>query len=825
MSNEKIARLLTRAIIVLAGVALFLPIVMHSQFFFPFIVPKNLAFRITVEVMLGAYLLLLWIRPEARPQFKNPVVASMLAFFVISIVATVAGIGIYRSVWGNYERMSGLFHFTHVVAYFVILASVIKNERWWHSLLSFSIFVSILMSLVGFAQWLQVPFLLASSGGERLTATVGNAAFFAAYLLINLFFILYFAVKWRAFDLKTFGWSFVVFDALVVGGALLRKMFINFDWGVVEALKLPLLEQAVAALKNSVTSRDAIVLFGLFLLIQAVTLIAWVYRDRREVIWTLLGSLGFFNFFILYNTQTRGALIGLAVGLVLMAGILALMHTDRVVKRSALGAVGFLILLPIFIWLLRGTPLVTNNDTLRRLATISSTDITTQSRLTTWRASWEGWTESPKIFLLGVGPENYYYVFNKHFPVEIYRDSGSQIWFDHAHNVVFDIGISTGLIGLVAYAAIFAGAVYLLWQNYKSTGEVTANALLVGLLAAYGIQNLFVFDTLNTEVLIYAILAFIVVRALASEDASPAKAARSLNPIYAASVGVVIVFVIMVTNVQAARANRYIYNAFKSTDVTQKENYFKLAIEKSTIGTFEAREQFADYVVNQAKAATTASGQLNANMRYVEDQLTKTIATEPTNIRHQLFISTFYNAIARFDAAAPQRAINVLEPAIALSPSRPHVYFELGQSYALIGNIDRGTAYFVQGVELSPKVIDSRWNLMAFYIVTGKQDLASKEYEALLQLGWQPTPDDYRRLISIYGRVNNFAEMERLGLALIAQEPSAENYAQLAAIYARMGENQKARAAVNEAVKRNPAFAAEAELFFKKLDAGELKAK
>jgi hypothetical protein len=71
---------------------------------------------------------------------------------------------------------------------------------------------------------------------------------------------------------------------------------------------------------------------------------------------------------------------------------------------------------------------------LRKLAAISTNDITTQSRLLTWQASWqEFWSGD-----LGLRPENYYYVFNKRFPTAIFRDAGSQIWFDRAHNIIFD---------------------------------------------------------------------------------------------------------------------------------------------------------------------------------------------------------------------------------------------------------------------------------------------------------------------------------------------------------------------------------------------------
>src|SRR5690606_8564060 len=107
----------------------------------------------------------------------------------------------------------------------------------------------------------------------------------------------------------------------------------------------------------------------------------------------------------------------------------------------------------------KDSTIVSNNDTLRRLATISLTDTTTESRLTTWQASLSGWIKEPKIFFLGTGLENYYYVFNKNFPIEIYKKAGSQIWFDRAHNIILDIGVTTGIFGLLTYLLILGMAI------------------------------------------------------------------------------------------------------------------------------------------------------------------------------------------------------------------------------------------------------------------------------------------------------------------------------------------------------------------------------
>ena len=113
-----------------------------------------------------AWLILMQINPSFKPNWKHwdKLVWLVVAFFVINVISTIFGIGPYRSFWSNYERMSGLFHFGHLLAFFLVLISVFKQKQQWHNFLTFSIFVSTLITLLSFAQCIEVPFLLSSSG-------------------------------------------------------------------------------------------------------------------------------------------------------------------------------------------------------------------------------------------------------------------------------------------------------------------------------------------------------------------------------------------------------------------------------------------------------------------------------------------------------------------------------------------------------------------------------------------------------------------------------------------------------------------------------------
>src|SRR3989344_2632466 len=271
MNQQRITRTLLNIIWLSMLLILFLQLIMHSRFFFPFIVPRNVAFRVIVEIAFAAYLVLAYLEPSYRPKMHR-LAWAVLAFLGVSFLAALVGLNFNRSFWGNYERMSGLFHQLHLVLYFFVLYNTFKRHEAWHSLLTFSIFTSSLMSLLGFAQWLQIPFLLASSGGERISGSIGNATFFATYLLFNLFFLLYCWAKEQRFDLKLFVRSYLIFDIYLIVSGLFNKLAPSADWGWLNWLRAPLLSGAIQQPK----------LFIPFLIFQGLIFAAWFYRRQQH---------------------------------------------------------------------------------------------------------------------------------------------------------------------------------------------------------------------------------------------------------------------------------------------------------------------------------------------------------------------------------------------------------------------------------------------------------------------------------------------------------------------------------------------------------------
>ena len=802
-----------------------LPIFMNSKFFFPFIVPKNIAFRIIVEIIFLLYLVVLFLDKRYKPTF-NQITISLLLFGAVSFMAAIFGLNFKTSFFGNYERMSGLFHLLHLLMFFFVLIGVIREKKDWHTFFTFSIFVSLLMSFLALAQYLGVPFLLRSSGGSRLSGTVGNPTFFAAYLIFHLFLIFYFFAEEERFDLKTFSLAFLIFDFALVLGLVFGQFFPESDWGWLNILRLPVLKWTFAYPG----------LFYSFLFFQLMILAAWFLRHKNHVVRALLAAVFIIEFFIFLNTQTRGAIIGFFAGILLLFLAIIFYKSDKKIKISFAALFLLAIIFPILLYLGRDTALIQNSP-LSRLATISLTNITVESRLLAWQASWLGWKDTPKSFLIGYGPENYYYAFNKYFPTPIYKDVGSQIWFDRAHNIIFDVGVTTGIIGLLIYLNLLGFTVLALYHHYRQTREISSSWLLISLILAYFIQNFFVFDTLNTEIPFYLFLGFVVFLVnqpinKEGEKAETPLANGQAGYIYLSVISVIILFLIFGVNIKTLKANNYIFKGLVQSDNTieEKFEYLKKATDQSEIGKFESRQQLASFVQGLLKNENVSASQLKLMFNEAEAELEKSVVEEPQNIRHYLYLTSFLNATTRLNPNNPQKVIAILEPAISLSPTRPHIYYEIGQAYLFMNNFDRAIEYFNQGIKLAPKIIDDQWNILTIYVIFKKNDLAEQQLRFMrAELKWQPNLDDLRRLADLFSRAEFYPKAIEFMVQVINSNATLDDYAKLAALYAQGGDKNLARQTALKAIELNKNsknfdanFAAEAELFLKKMEAGEL---
>ncbi|TSC96054.1 MAG: TPR Domain containing protein [Parcubacteria group bacterium Athens1014_10] len=816
MPQEKLTKILVNIIKIGVLIILFLPLVISANFFFPFVVLRNFLFRTIAEIIFVLYLILAVYNPAYRPKFKNKIVLAVIIFFIVLFLACLFGADFKNSIWGNYERMNGLFHSLHLVLYFFVLVNVFKNKKDWQDFFTFSIFTSLLMSFICLAQYFQVPFLMKSSGGDRLTGTLGNATYLAAYYIFHLFLIYYFFAKEKLFSLKFFIYSVLTFDLILIINEIYLRLSVKSPGIITQVFQYSKL-------------------FIPFLILQIFIFSFFFFKSRQKLLLKIfLASLFIFEFFIFFGAQTRGAVLGLLAGILFY--IFFVVYSGQ--KKQKIFASSFLILIIVFSlfiysnkdskWLGEKAPV------LLRLTTISPKSITGESRLLTWEASWKGWLERP---LLGYGLENYNVVFNKYFPAAIFRDQGSQIWFDKAHNIIFDIGATSGFIGLFSYLAIFIFAFFYLKKVYRKNKDFNESVLFGSLLIAYFGQNFFVFDTLNTEILFYLILGFIVFQSESNNapidisEQEKLKKEANFDFLTPAILLILFLFSFYNFNYKPLKGNYYLAKALLLKTIKEQKgesaydeeviNNFKKALtySKNTFGRFETRQQLTNYTMDLSRDESIDQNKLKELIEFAVNEMEKSVKESPLNVREHLYLATLYDAAAKFNFDYLNKSINVLTKAIPLSPTRPQLYFERGQAKIFQGKFEEAISDFKKGADLSPTVVESHWNLAAAYILSGQEDKAEEEFKKAEELGFNfQTVQNYQRLIQVYINKGDYAKMAELYKKMIELEPNvASHYAKLAWVYMQMGEKEKAKEATEKAVEIDPSLRAQADLFLEEL--------
>lgn len=238
-----------------------------------------------------------------------------------------------------------------------------------------------------------------------------------------------------------------------------------------------------------------------------------------------------FESLLMFISGVRGAMIGYCGGLlIILVGFL--LADDQEIFAKKLKYISACVLIVgvasiILLFSFRQSPFVTNHFALERLTSISINDPTARSRMYSIETAWHAFLEKP---LLGWGPENYQAAYIKYFNPEVIRYLPTDFYFDRAHNKVMEVLATTGIIGIISYLGIFIILVGFCFKLFRDKGSNKKNKitglLFLGLIAAYFVQNLFLFDFHESYLMLFLVLAFL--SALMSEMASSISSQKKL---------------------------------------------------------------------------------------------------------------------------------------------------------------------------------------------------------------------------------------------------------------------------------------------------------
>ncbi len=151
------------------------------------------------------------------------------------------------------------------------------------------------------------------------------------------------------------------------------------------------------------------------------------------------------------------------------------------------------------------------------------------ARLTIWQRSAELLLEQ---LWLGHGFDSMGSVFARSFPPELVYYQGRHVMVDRAHNIWLDLGMSSGVLGIVAFTALLVLLGRRVYAGLHSTGGRPAYLYLVGVTAAlvgHLVDLIFSFDLTATAALFWLLLGLAggLSRGRLPDDPEPAEALAS----------------------------------------------------------------------------------------------------------------------------------------------------------------------------------------------------------------------------------------------------------------------------------------------------------
>src|SRR6266540_3569595 len=190
--------------------ALLTPLVVLPAFFFPYVTARAIFFRTAVEAGGGVLLFLLLRRRGTGHLRSDPVLLALLAFLVIQTIAALIGLSPLRSMFGDFERMWGVWGWAHLVVYYLLLR-VFFHPPDWPLVLRFTALVGTVVAALG----LWGAFIAPGGMDVRQSSTIGNPGFLAASCfwtagILALLFFQDLRRRWRA--------VYVIGAAVAAGG-------------------------------------------------------------------------------------------------------------------------------------------------------------------------------------------------------------------------------------------------------------------------------------------------------------------------------------------------------------------------------------------------------------------------------------------------------------------------------------------------------------------------------------------------------------------------------------------------------------------------------
>ncbi|MCL5958750.1 MAG: O-antigen ligase family protein [Chloroflexi bacterium] len=417
----------------------------------------------------------------------NPLASIIHELCASLILSTIASVSPGVSLWGSYQRLQGTYTWLTYIVLFFLVAHSLRSRAQLNRLITVILLTSLPVSLYGIAQHQRLdPLPWGGDVTTRVASSMGNAIFLAAYLIM--------AVP-------------LTIARLIESIRRLEKAdlpTVPSSWQTVAGLlALILLQNLVLMLIVSYTNKSANLWWGAFGGVAIFLNLAILVRVRRPTRETVLAEVVAYASLMLVQltaivlTQSRGPFLGIGAGVFVFAFLLAIRSGSQRLLSVSSAVTGVLIAF-LIVFNVPNSPLapIKKIPYIGRLGEILETEYGSgKVRLLIWQGAWQLITHPPSVGLqgdalnslrpiIGYGPEAMYVAYNKVYPPDLAHHEARNASPDRSHQVLLDLLVTTGVVGLAAFLFVLGSALRLAWSVLRRSEHLHYQLLVIGIVSA-----------------------------------------------------------------------------------------------------------------------------------------------------------------------------------------------------------------------------------------------------------------------------------------------------------------------------------------------------
>jgi len=456
-------------------------------------------------------------------------------------------------------------------------------------------------------------------------------------------------------------------------------------------------------------------------------------------------------------------------------------------------------------------------------------NLTEDPRFAAWQIELNIMKSKP---LLGYGPENFAVGFDKYYDSSIPyldRDVG---WYDKAHNIILQIGSEAGILGIIAYLALFA---VLFWELNKIKNsdshkyDIEAH-VIQAVLIGYLVANFFSFDSFSTYLISFLLIGYSLhlIEQNSIQNKAQTKTENKKNiwkPAFIFALFCLLIIFIWQYNILPLQINAKINKATDLANQKQCDQAFSLMDKVLPKHTFLDSYIRMKYVESVKTCAGFYPEKNLAYMKKALELMNEAVKVQPLYTRYWIYMGEYTTALASQENNPDiknnllKQASDYFDKALQLSPKHQEILIGRLKTKLASGDYKNVQDYSEKCVALYPSLSSCYWYLALSQLYLKDTANADKNMQIAVSKGYdRGSQTSLNELSDVYNFLSDYQGLALVYEKLIAMNPNiAQYHSSLAFIYKELSQYDKARQEALKVLQLSPQSKQNVDAFLKTL--------